>query len=110
MSYDKIEEAFNSKRFIVLNCRGFRFYVFRGLKRDYFVVPCRFCTCEDFIINYLSRDREEPCYHVIGFKIAEMSNKLVELDVDSNLLADIFREIVYDEFSSTLRKILSSAD
>ncbi|MEM1541343.1 MAG: hypothetical protein QW101_02290 [Ignisphaera sp.] len=104
--YDKIEEALNNRRFIVIKCRGFKFYVFKGLKKDYIVAPCRFCTCDDFVVNYLSRKRENPCYHVVGFKIAETVNKVVELEVDPKILAKIVEEVIYDGFSSTLRKLL----
>jgi predicted nucleic acid-binding Zn finger protein len=108
-NYDKVIEALASKRFIVLECKGLVTYIFKGTKRDYIVSPCRLCTCEDFIINYIGKNRSTPCYHVVGFRIAEKHGKLTKLDVDNKTLSKILEEIVLDGISYTLRKLLKSS-
>lgn len=105
-NYEKVIEALASKRFISVSYKDFTIYVFRGMKRDYIVAPCSFCTCEDFAINYLGKSRMTPCYHVIGFKIAESQNKLTRLEAEPKILAKIVEEIVFDGISITLRKLL----
>lgn len=108
-NYDRVVEALASKRFIVIKYRGLMVYVFKGVKRDHLVSPCKFCTCEDFIVNYIGRNRPTPCYHVIGFEIAKEMGKLVELEVNPQTMAKIVEEIVFEEFSHTLRKLLKFA-
>ena len=105
-NYSKVLEALAERRFITLVSDRFRLYVFRGARRDYIVSPCRFCMCEDFVINFVNRDRQSPCYHVVGFKIAELRGKIVELEIDIDTLAKIVEEVVGIGISPTLRKIL----
>lgn len=105
-NYDRIIEALAGKRFIAVKYQGLVIHIFKGIKRDHIVAPCRLCTCEDFIVNYVGRNRSIPCYHVVGFKIAEKYGKLVELEVDLMTMTKILEEIVFEGVSSTLRKLL----
>uniref|UniRef100_A0A7C2VBQ4 SWIM-type domain-containing protein n=1 Tax=Ignisphaera aggregans TaxID=334771 RepID=A0A7C2VBQ4_9CREN len=105
-TYDKVVEALASRRFVRVSSGTLILNVFRGQQRDHLVVPCMFCTCEDYVLNYLERSRNTPCYHVIGFKIAETRGKLVRIDVDPGTLAQIVEEIMFDKVSATLRKLL----
>ncbi len=82
-----------------------KFYIYRGVDHDYIVSPCRMCTCKDFIVNFLGRRREYPCYHVIGFFIAIRENKIYKLYTSSDNIANIITEITYQGYSQTLRKL-----
>jgi predicted nucleic acid-binding Zn finger protein len=108
LSYEKLLEAINMKRFLVLINRdnGLKIYVFKGINKDYLVSPCRICTCSDFIINFIGRKRGYPCYHVVGFAIAEKLNKLSYIELDNNMFTSIVYEIVFQGMSFKLRKIL----
>ncbi|MEM1645938.1 MAG: hypothetical protein QXL96_08765 [Ignisphaera sp.] len=104
--YDRILEALAKKRFVVLSSQGLVVYVFKGVKRDYIVSPCKLCTCDDFVINYIGKSRSTPCYHVIGFEIAEKQNKLVKVELDYSTLAKVVEEIIFEGVSIMLRKLL----
>lgn len=104
--HDKVVEALSEQRFLLLTHRDLKFHIFRGSKRDYIVSPCRLCTCEDFVLNYIGKLRKNPCYHVVGFRIAELYNKVIEIKVDLYTLSDILEEIISKSTSFTLRKIL----
>lgn len=110
IGHEKLLNAINMRRFLVLIDRdyGLKMYVFKGIDRDYLVSPCRMCTCSDFIINFVGRKRDYPCYHVVGFIIAEKQNKLNYVELDHNTLISIVNEIVFQGFSSKLRKIIKS--
>jgi predicted nucleic acid-binding Zn finger protein len=107
--YDRVIEALASRRFIKVKCGSLVIHIFKGIKRDHIVSPCRICTCEDFIVNYIGKNRSTPCYHVVGFRVAEKHNKLVEIEVDYKTLSKILEEIVFDGVSHTLRKLLKSS-
>lgn len=104
--YEKIVEGLARRRFVALSSQGLIVYVFKGVKRDYIVSPCRFCTCEDFIINYVGKARSVPCYHVIGFEIAERQSKLAKIELDYPTLSKVIEEIIFEGISITLRKLL----
>lgn len=109
-NHEKLLNAINMNRFVVLIDRmyGLRVYVFRGSDRDYLVSPCRMCTCSDFIINFIGRKRGYPCYHVVGFTIAEKQNRLKYVELDHVTLISIVSEVVSQGFSPKLRKIIRS--
>ncbi len=108
-THPKVLEGFRSRRFVLLKCveTGFEIHVFRGVERDYVVVPCRWCSCYDFVINVLSRRIKSACYHVVGFELARRLGKLYVVEVPGTVLKEIVIEIMSMRFSPTLRKILS---
>ncbi|MCS7111258.1 MAG: hypothetical protein N3D82_03055 [Ignisphaera sp.] len=110
LNHSKLLMAISMKRFIVLTDKeyGLRVYVFKGVDRDYLVSPCSMCTCSDFIINFVGKKRDYPCYHVIGFAIAERQNRLSYVELDHSTLVAIISEIVFLGFSTRLRKIIKS--
>ncbi len=110
-SYAKLVEALNSMRFIELidSDSGMKFYIYKGVQHDYIVSPCRMCTCKDFIVNFIGRKREYPCYHVVGFFIAIKENKIYRLYVTSDKIIDIITEILYQGYSQTLRKLFKKS-
>lgn len=109
-NHDKLLAAINTRRFTTLIDRdyGLQIHVFRGVDRDYLVSPCNICTCSDFIINFIGRKREYPCYHVVGFAIAEKQGKLSYVELDHNTLVTIVSEVVFLGISPRLRKIIRS--
>ncbi len=105
----KAKEAIYSERIIhVISRRGKEyFWIFRGKNRDYVIVPEYSCTCKDFIIHVVSENTRRPCYHLVAQKIAEEEGKYVKLHIDEDsLIDDILLEILWYNYSPTLRRIL----
>jgi predicted nucleic acid-binding Zn finger protein len=46
-----------------------------GRKRDYWVIPRLYCSCDDFYINVISRKSTPLCYHLLAQAIAERTGK-----------------------------------
>jgi len=105
-NHEKVIEGIRAGRFMVLDSKVMRIYVFRGIERDYVVSPCSFCMCYDFLINVLSRRTKIACYHVVGFEIARLKGKLHVVRVEPEELAEIVIEIAVQGFSYTLRRIV----
>lgn len=109
LSHDKLLEALRSDRFLLLVGKenAIKVRVFRGVDKDYIVSPCRLCTCRDFVIHFRWGRRGYPCYHVIGFYVAESRGMLRQVTVDYQTIEAIVREIALQGFSSTLRRLIS---
>ncbi len=105
----KAKEAIYSKRIIqIVSRKGEEyFWIFRGRNRDYIIIPGYSCTCKDFIIRVISENNRRPCYHMIAQKVAEEERKYIRLYIeDDSLIDDILLEILWYEYSPTLRRIL----
>jgi len=46
-----------------------------GRRRDYWVIPRLYCSCDDFYINVISRRSAPLCYHLLAQAIAEKLGK-----------------------------------
>lgn len=46
-----------------------------GKKRDYWVIPRLYCSCDDFYVNVISRRSAPLCYHLLAQAIAERVGK-----------------------------------
>jgi predicted nucleic acid-binding Zn finger protein len=46
-----------------------------GRKRDYWVIPRLYCSCDDFYINVISRKSTPLCYHLLAQAIAERTGR-----------------------------------
>ena len=104
--YEKVVEALRNKRFVCLHSTSnTEICIFRGQQRDYVVIPCRWCTCNDFIINVLSRGIKQVCYHIAGFVIAMQEGKIIDIDVNLQELTRILYEIAFYGISITLRRM-----
>lgn len=42
-----------------------------GKKRDYWIIPKLYCSCDDFYINVISRRKSSICYHLLAQALAE---------------------------------------
>lgn len=51
------------------------FWVIVGRRRDYWVLPGIFCSCDDFYINVVTRARSKYCYHLLAQALAEALSK-----------------------------------
>lgn len=105
----KAREAIYSERIIHITSRRGKeyFWIFRGKNRDYIIIPDYSCTCKDFIIHVISGNTRRPCYHLIAQKIAEEEGRYIELHIDEDsLIDDILLEILWYDYSPTLRRIL----
>jgi len=107
--HEKVVEALKSRRIVILRVQDVKtsFYVFKGVKRDYILIPCRWCSCTDFIMNTIRRGIAKPCYHLATLAIALGSGKFVEIDVDFQSVKNIILEIAGEGISTTLRRILA---
>ncbi len=105
----KSKEAVRSRRIIHIITRGRReyFWIFKGRNRDYIIIPEYSCTCKDFIIHVVSEKNRRPCYHLIAQKIAEIEKKYLEVKIEEEaVIDDILLEILWHNYSPTLRRIL----
>ena len=104
----KSREAVRAERIIRITSGGQKeyFWIFRGKNRDYILIPGYSCTCKDFIIHVVSEKARRPCYHLIAQKVAEKEGKYVDLNVEDGLVDDILLEILWNNYSPTLRRIL----
>jgi len=46
-----------------------------GRRKDYWVIPRLYCSCDDFYINVISRRSAPLCYHLLAQAIAERTGK-----------------------------------
>ena len=46
-----------------------------GRRRDYWVIPRLYCSCDDFYINVISKRSASLCYHLLAQAIAEKLGK-----------------------------------
>jgi len=108
--HHKVIEAITARRFVrlVIDKDGLinELWVFIGKERDYILIPCLYCSCPDFTINVLSKGVKKFCYHLVALEIARRSNAYKELEVEPNDLVKIVLEIVINNFSSYLRRLL----
>ncbi len=104
----KAVEAVHQRRFLEIRVRGadYSFTVFRGRKRDYFLIPGVFCSCKDFELNVILRGSKVACYHLIGYELARRKGLVGELQLGSDEVTKIMEEVLIAGFSPTLRKLL----
>jgi len=46
-----------------------------GRRKDYWVIPRLYCSCDDFYINVISRRSTPLCYHLLAQAIAERTGR-----------------------------------
>jgi len=46
-----------------------------GRRKDYWVIPRLYCSCDDFYINVISRGSAPLCYHLLAQAIAERTGR-----------------------------------
>lgn len=73
----KALEAVNDLRVkkYVLSPSGRIIWIVVGKRRDYWVIPKLYCSCDDFYINVISRRKKVLCYHLLAQAIAERVGK-----------------------------------
>ncbi len=103
-NHPKVLEGIRNKRFMCLRSERLTFYVYRGVEKDYIVVPCRFCSCYDFLLTVLIRRRRCACYHVIGLEIARLWGALLDVRVEDRELVEVLEEVLVYGKSARLRK------
>ncbi|MHC1601327.1 MAG: hypothetical protein ACXQTI_00430 [Candidatus Nezhaarchaeales archaeon] len=73
----KAFEAVNEGRVkkYVLKPSGRVIWIVVGKRRDYWVIPKLYCSCDDFYINVISRRKRVLCYHLLAQALAEKMGK-----------------------------------
>lgn len=108
----KAREAVHLKmlvRIIVKNHIKWReYWIFHGRERDYIIIPKTLCTCKDFLIHVVPQQMKRACYHLEAQALAEQVGKYHTLYLDKYTIDAILIEILKNEYSPTLRRILIS--
>ncbi len=99
-------ELVRLRRVVKLVTNDLEFFVVMGRGGDYLLTPKTFCSCKDFEINVVMRNKRKSCYHLVGLELAIKENLLREVKVGFNELLDIVFECIYEGKSRTLRKLL----
>lgn len=84
------------------------YWIFHGRERDYMIIPGILCTCKDFLIHVVSQQTKRACYHLEAQALAEQTGKYLTLYLDEQTMNTILIEILKNEYSPTLRRILIS--
>jgi len=66
----------------------------RRRDRLYLVIPGRFCSCSDFLINVYLREVKESCYHLVAYELAEMKGLVREIRCRDEDFEKYFKMIV----------------
>ncbi len=101
-------EAIHMKRVIkiTVNNKYTPYWIFLGKSGDYIVIPKIGCTCKDFLIHVVAQNQKTHCYHLETQILAEKKGKYVEVTVNKDTLNTILLEILKNQYSPTLRRIL----
>ena len=84
------------------------YWIFHGRERDYMIIPGVLCTCKDFLIHVVPQQTKRTCYHLEAQALAEQTSKYRILHLDEQTMNTILIEILKNEYSPTLRRILIS--
>ncbi|MCX8184458.1 MAG: hypothetical protein RMI56_06240 [Sulfolobales archaeon] len=107
---ERAVEAVAERRLMKLFCRNneevVELYVFYGRDRSYMLVPGMFCGCKDFEINVVLRREKGSCYHLVALELARRKGVLKTLEVSCDTVREIVLELLLNENSLTLRKIV----
>jgi len=60
------------------------YWVVVGRSRDYLVLPGRYCTCDDFFINVVTRSKVKSCYHLIAQEVAQREGQFEVFEVEDD--------------------------
>lgn len=63
-----------------------------GKEREYVVIPAIFCSCEDFYLNVVIRNKVNGCYHIYAQIIADVLNKFDEITADDGSYFKFIKE------------------
>ena len=101
-------EAIHMKRIvkITINNKYVPYWIFLGKSGDYIVIPRTSCTCKDFLIHVIAQKQKTYCYHLEAQILAEKEGKYIEITVNKDDLNTILLEILKNQYSPTLRRIL----
>ncbi len=108
---EKALEALKENRLLRLYCRSSgrivsELYVFLGKSRCYIMLPRTFCSCKDFEIGVVMRRSKGTCYHLVALDLAISQGKLRSEEVDCELIEAVALELLLQDDSPTLRKLL----
>ena len=60
------------------------YWVVVGRARDYLVLPGKYCTCDDFFINVVTRSKVKSCYHLIAQEVAQREGQFEVFEVEDD--------------------------
>jgi len=86
------------------------YWIFHGRERDYIIIPKVLCTCKDFLIHVVPKQIKRTCYHLEAQALAEQTGKYRTLYLDEQTTNTILIEILKNEYSHTLRRMLISRE
>lgn len=86
------------------------YYVARGRRGYYVVLPGLYCSCKEFEINVLMRKSKGACYHLALVDEAIRQGRVKELRVGLEEAVTILIEVLETSDSMLLRRIVSGTD
>ncbi|RLG77118.1 MAG: hypothetical protein DRO12_03040 [Thermoprotei archaeon] len=108
----KIKEALSSRRILLIRYReegrSIDLWIFHGVERDYLLIPGRFCTCHDYVVNVASRGIKKRCYHIQTLDEAVNRGMYRVLELSNyEVVKQILLEVILRSRSNELRRLLS---
>jgi len=104
----RVKEAIFGNRVVMVKAKDESVHwFFLGKTRTYIIIPKTFCSCVDFEINVVEREKVPTCYHLVAQVVAEVHGRyrcVSNLPVDEILR--IYDEIEKRQLSTTLHKYL----
>ncbi|AFH42849.1 hypothetical protein IOK49_06095 [Fervidicoccus fontis] len=90
---------------IVIISRNPLIAVFLGDKEDHILIPYSFCSCTDFSLNVIYREKRQNCYHLYSYCLAEKMGLITEKIINEpTVLFLIIKDIFENGKSKLLRK------
>lgn len=86
---------------------GLEYYVVRGRRGYYAVLPGLYCSCKEFEINVLMRGSKGACYHLALVDEAIRHGKVKELELSTEDAAAVLIEVLETGDSMLLRRAAS---
>ena len=63
-------------------------------KKYYLVIPKLFCSCYDFLVNVILRERENKCYHMHAQEIADKEKRYICVEYDDKYFLKVLNKII----------------
>lgn len=94
----KAEEAVFHGRVFKITFKPSNYTIWMVLSREkrgyYLVIPDLFCSCYDFLINVILREKGKKCYHMYAQEIADKEKKYIHIEYNDRYFIKILNRII----------------
>ena len=102
----KALEMLTISTIVRVKCSGRTLWFYVGPHSVHYIIPRTYCTCVDFNMNVIFRGRVCSCYHLILQVICECMGRVVEIELNPDVVEKVMEEVEDSENSRTLRTII----